>query len=112
MLYNTEWGREIKLAAVGFERLAEERINNFRSYPLEVLAVTFEKLVHHFIHRVRGQCRKLIMGIERTRKSTRRPHIFGHLRMAMMGRDEYRSRTFEWPVSFRGVLNERSVLRD
>ena len=58
MLYNTEWGREIKLAAVGFKRLAEERINNFRSYPLEVLAVTFEKLMHHFICRVRGQCRK------------------------------------------------------
>ena len=41
MLYNTGWGREIKLAAIGFKRLAEERINNFRSCPLEVLAVTF-----------------------------------------------------------------------
>ena len=112
MLYNTGWGREIKLAAIGFKRLAEERINNFRSYPLEVLAVTFEKLMHHFIYRVRGQCRKLIMGIERSRKSTRRPHIFGHLRMAMMGRDEHRSRLFEWPVSFRDVLSERSVLRE
>ena len=81
MLYNTEWGREIKLAAVGFERLAEERINNFRSYPLEVLAVTFEKLMHNFIFKVRAQCRKLIFGIERSRKSTKRPHIFGHLRM-------------------------------
>ena len=112
MLYNTGWGREIKLAAIGFKRLAEERINNFRSYPLEVLAVTFEKLMHHFIYRVRGQCRKLIMGIERSRKSTRRPHIFGHLRIAMMGRDEHRSRLFEWPVSFRDVLSERSVLRE
>ena len=74
--------------------------------------MTFEKLMHHFICRVRGQCRKLIMGIERSRKSTRRPHIFGHLRMAMMGRGEYRSRLFEWPVSFRGVLGDRSVLRE
>ena len=52
------------------------------------------------------------MGIERSRKSTRRPHIYGHLRMAMMGCDEHRSRLFEWPVSFRGVVSENSALRE
>ena len=112
MLYNTEWGRQVKLAAVGFKRLAEERINNFRSYPLGVLAVAFEKLMHNFIFKVRSQCRKLIFGIERSRKRTKRPHIFSHLRLAMLGRDEHRSRLFEWPVSFRDVLDERSCLRE
>ena len=89
-----------KAGAVGFKRLAEERINNFRSYPLEVLAVAFEMLMHNFIFKVRSQCRKLIFGIERSRKSTKRPHIFGHLRMAMLGRDENRSRRFSGLLVF------------
>ena len=112
MLYNSGWGRQVKLAAVGFKSLAEEPINNFRFYPLGVLAVAFEKLMHNFIFKVRTQCRKLIFGIERSRKSTKRPHIFSHLRVAMLGRDEHRSRMFEWPASFRDVVAERSCLRE
>ena len=84
----------------GLQSLAEERINNFRSHPLGVLAVAFEKLMHNFIFKIRSQCRKLILGVERSRKSTQRPHIFPHLRMAMHGRDEHRSRTFSGLLVF------------
>ena len=112
MLYNTAWGGQIKRAAAGFKSLAEERINNFRSYPLDVLAVAFEKLMHNFIFKVRTQCRKLIFGIERSRKSTKRPALFTNLRLAMHGRDENRSRMFTWPASFSDVLAERSCLRE
>ena len=68
--------------------------------------------MHNFIFKVRSQCRKLIFGIERSRKSTKRPHIFPRLRMTMLGRDEHHSRTFEWPASFRDVFAEHSCLRE
>ena len=83
VFYNSVIATQLTDAAVVFEALAVERVNGRPKHPLVVLAVAFETLMNRFIISIRSQLTKLILGMERTRKSTKRPALFSNLRLAM-----------------------------
>ena len=112
MFYNSVIATQLRDGAVVFEALAVERVNGRPKHPLIVLAVAFETLMNRFIISIRSQLTKLVLGMERTRKSTKRPALFSNLRLAMNGRDENRGRCFVWPCSFVGLGDQAGPLRE
>ena len=112
VLCNSVVATQLADAAVVFEALVLERANGRPKHPLVVLVVAFETLMNRFIMSIRSQLTKLILGMERTRKSTRRPALFSNLRLAMNGRDENRGRCVVWPCSFVGVGDQVGPLRE
>ena len=112
VFYNSVIATQLRDAAVVFEALAVERANGRPKHPLIVLAVAFETLMNRFIISIRSQLTKLVLGMERTRKSTKRPALFTNLRLAMNGRDENRGRCFVWPCSFVGLGDQAGPLRE
>ena len=80
-------------------------------WPLDLLAVSFEKLMQQFILCVREQIMQLLITLEQTRKDTKRPNLFTNLRLLMLSRDHAMRIAFVVPGSFVNVTADTSAFQ-
>ena len=110
--YNEVWARQLEKLSEDFATLAAARDEGGHVvWPLDLLAVAFEKLMQQFILSVREQIMQLLITLEQTRKDTKRPNLFTNLRLLMLSRDHAMQIAFVMPDCFVDVTAEGSAFQ-